>query len=102
MEPNDITSALIGVLDLRLFEIGGTVFTVASFVAVLLVVVGTIVTSRLLQRVVRMLLTRVGLSSEGTTGALGSLVNYATLLVGSFVALQTVGIQLTSAASPRC
>jgi len=94
METRNITDTLTGVLDQRLFEIGGTVFNVASFVALLFVLVGTGWLSRVVQRVVEAMLSRSGLMTESAIGAVGSLVSYATLIVGAFVAFQIVGIDI--------
>ncbi len=82
--------------DVPLFEIGGTRVTAATFVMFVLVIVGSFVVSRLVQRLVARAL-RVGrLSDEGTIGVARNLVHYVVLIVGLGVALQTIGVDLSA------
>lgn len=91
---DQVARAVLETLDFRLFQIGGTIVTVASMITFVLILAGTALASRYLQRGARILLNRVGFGDEATTEAFGSLLNYATLLVGLFLALKMVGIDI--------
>ncbi len=83
-------------LDFRLFEVGGTVVTGASVVTFLVILLVTFSVSRALQRVLARLLVRGGLHREDTLATTRRLLHYTVLLVGFAVALQTIGISLTT------
>ena len=85
-----------GVLDYRLFRIGDTSVTVASLVAAILVLVATYVVARLARRLVSdRLLARTHLSI-GVRYMLGRFTGYTVFVLGSLMALQTVGIRATT------
>jgi small-conductance mechanosensitive channel len=89
-------SAVDGVFDHRLFQIGDTSVTVASLAAALAIVVGSYVLSRLAQRFVsNRLLSRTALSG-GVRYMLGRFTGYFVLVLGSLVALQTIGVRATT------
>jgi small-conductance mechanosensitive channel len=79
-----------------LFEIGGSPVTIASLVTVLLILVGTAWISRIIQRLVGRALRRSGVTEEGTITTILRLMHYVVLIAGGAVALQLIGISLTS------
>jgi small-conductance mechanosensitive channel len=79
-----------------LFEIGGSPVTIASLVTVLLILVGTAWISRIIQRLVGRGLRRSGFTEEGTITTILRLLHYVVLIAGGAVALQVIGISLTS------
>jgi small-conductance mechanosensitive channel len=80
----------------ELFEISGVPVTVASIATFAVIMLVTFLISRGLQRVVRETLARGGLGEQGTVATVSKLLHYLVLFVGLGVALQTVGISLTS------
>jgi len=83
------------VLDARLFMIGDTPVTVSTVLTVLVIVLTTIIASRLIRRAVkRALLRRVG--NEGTIAAINGLLHYVVLAIGLSIGLQTMGLDLTA------
>lgn len=96
MNLRDIAARLRDLLEVRLFEIGGTAITGASVVTFLLVLLATFWVSRVLQRLAERALARGGLKQPGTVATTRRLLHYAILVVGVGVALQTVGISLAT------
>ncbi len=88
-------SSLQGVGSLELVTVGNTVVTVASVLTFLLLLLISFWVSRALQRVVRRALSRSGIT-EGNISAVARLLHYAVLAVGTAVALQTIGISLST------
>ena len=82
------------VLAIKLFEVSGTAVTVATAATVLLVVVATMWTSRIVRKAVRRGFALRGVTDQGTIGLVGNLAHYTVLLVGFGVALQTIGLDL--------
>lgn len=82
--------------DLQLFQVAGTPVTVATLVTVALVLVATLVFSRLAQRGATRLLRRRGLRDEGTVAAVVRLLHYTIVVVGVGVAVETIGIDLST------
>jgi small-conductance mechanosensitive channel len=83
-------------LALDLFEIGGVAVTVASIGTFALIMIAAWVISRGLQRIAASAMGRAGLREEGTVRTTTKLLHYVVLFVGLAVALETVGISLTS------
>ncbi|KPJ77303.1 MAG: hypothetical protein AMS19_12670 [Gemmatimonas sp. SG8_23] len=81
---------------LELFQIGGVPVTVASIGTFVLIMVASFWISRGLQRVMARTLRRSGVDEAGTVNTITQLLHYFVLFVGLAVALQTVGISLTS------
>lgn len=81
---------------LELFQIGGVPVTMASIGTFLLIMVASFWISRGLQRVMARTLQRSGVDEAGTVNTITQLLHYFVLFVGLAVALQTVGISLTS------
>lgn len=78
-------------LDYRLFRIGGAPVTVGSLVAFVAILFVSYLASRLVQRfVVRRLFTHR--LTIGVRYAIGRFLGYFILLIGAFIALETVGI----------
>lgn len=93
----DIVSAVQRILDVRLFEVGGTDVTVASVATFVLLVVLTFWVSRFVQGVLRRTLTRGGVTHQGTVLLVQRGFHYLVLVAGVAVALQTIGISLATA-----
>lgn len=81
-------------LDRTLFHIGGTPISITTAVTVLLIVLGALVTSHLVQHALGRAFRFRGVDREGTARATGRLVHYLIMLIGFGIALQTVGINL--------
>ena len=96
MSLQDIVGAIRNSLDFRLFEVGGTAVTGASVLTFVLVILASMWISRVVQRVVQRALVRGGFTKEDTLATTRRLLHYAVLVVGFGVALQTIGISLTT------
>ncbi|MDH3424745.1 MAG: mechanosensitive ion channel, partial [Gemmatimonadota bacterium] len=96
MNLQEIGLAIRGWLDVRLVEVGGTVITGASLVTFVVIILASFWVSIALQRVLVRVLTRGGLTQEGTQATSRRLLHYAVLLVGGGVALQSIGISLAT------
>lgn len=82
--------------DVNLFTVGGTDFTAASLLKLLLLVMGLFWLASLLRRwTVRRVLTHTPLD-EGSREAFGSVVRYVVIVTGLLLILQNVGVKLTS------
>lgn len=92
----DILQAIRAVLDTRLFEVGGTTVTVASVVTFVVIVIATFWISKLIQRLVGRVLVHGGAHQRGTVALIQRGLHYLVLVSGVAVALQTVGISLTT------
>ena len=92
----DFISAVQRVLDVRLFEVGGTTVTVASVVTFVVLVIATFWFSKLVQRVVGRMLDRGGVRERATIALVQRALHYVVLIAGVAVAFQTVGISLTT------
>ena len=95
MSVGEILQILQEFLAIELFHIGSTSVTVATALAVLLMLIATVWISRVTQRIVGAVLGRAGISRR-TIGTTQSLLHYTLLVVGFTVALQTAGINLTT------
>ncbi len=85
-------------LDHRLFRVGGAPVTVGSLIAFVAILAFSLLVSRLVQRLVatRLLTHRLNL---GVRYAIGRFLGYVILLVGAFIALETVGISVGALAA---
>ena len=92
----DVLQAIRDVLDVRLFEVGGTSVTVSSVVTFVLIVIATFWVSWLVQRIVGRGMLRGGLSERSTVALVQRGIHYLILLAGVAVALQMIGISLTT------
>jgi small-conductance mechanosensitive channel len=92
----DLLQAIRGVLDVRLLEIGETTVTVSSVATFVVIVIATFWISRLVQRIVGRGMERGGFSQRSTVALVQRGIHYLVLLAGVAVALQTIGISLTT------
>lgn len=91
----DMLRALRGVLDLRLFEMGGSVVTVATLLTAGLLLAVTVVSASALSSFIsRTLLKRGG--KPGPVASIATLLRYLVLVIGIGVALETAGINLAA------
>lgn len=93
----DFITAFQQMLDVRLFEVGGTTVTVASVVTFAVIVGATLWVSRLVQGFVGRMLARGGVKEQGTVSLVQRGLHYLVLVAGVAVALQTIGISLATA-----
>ncbi|MDH4044763.1 MAG: mechanosensitive ion channel, partial [Gemmatimonadota bacterium] len=87
---------LTDILDFQLFILGGTPITIGTVIIALVIILLTGVASRIVQRALTRTLVRRGITQEGSLAAGRRLVHYAVMLVGTAVALETVGIDLAA------
>jgi small-conductance mechanosensitive channel len=87
---------LTDILDLRLFTLSGTPITIGTLFTALIIILVSGVVSRVVQRALARTLARRGITQEGSVAAGKRLVHYAVMLVGTAVALETVGIDLAA------
>ncbi len=87
---------LTDILDLQLFTLSGTPITIGTLVMALIILLVTGVASRIVQRGLARALVRRGITQEGSLAAGKRLVHYTVMLVGTAVALETVGIDLAA------
>jgi len=78
-----------------IFHIADKAVSISTLVGVLLIVIATIITSRVLRGAVKRAMMRRG-GREGTVGTINGLIHYAVLITGFGVALETLGIDLTA------
>lgn len=90
----DLLARLGRALNQQLFEVSGTMVTVATALTSLLIVLSSVLVSRLARRTARRVLSRRGLAAEGSAASLLNLLHYLILATGLAVALQTLGIEL--------
>jgi len=93
----DFISSIQQVLDVRLFEVGGTTVTVASVVTFVVLVIATFWVSKLAQGLVGGMLARGGVKEQGTVLLIQRGLHYLVIIAGVAVALQTIGISLATA-----
>ncbi|MDE0185025.1 MAG: mechanosensitive ion channel [Candidatus Poribacteria bacterium] len=87
------------ILGKKLGEIGQVTITPASLATVVLIIVATYWISRLLQRLLRRdVFARIGLR-EGTQATICRVLHYAIMCIGTFIALNQAGINLTGLAA---
>jgi small-conductance mechanosensitive channel len=83
-------------VDIHLFDLAATPITVATLLTFLIIVVMTLVVSKILERATVSALRIRRVRDEGTLGVAQRLVHYAVLVIGISVALQTIGINLNA------
>lgn len=92
-----LSAALSGVrevLDTALFQIGDRPVTIGTLVTTLIVILVTVIVARLVKRGLRRVLSRRGVKDESTVGLVSTLANYAILIIGVGIALQTAGVEI--------
>lgn len=95
MSLNAFALLLRSILETRLFSIGGTEVTVSTIATMLVIVAVSYTLSKVLQRTIRGILAARG-GKAGTVGTITGFLHYSILVIGFAVALQTVGIDLTT------
>lgn len=91
----DILGTLRTVLDFRLFEMGGSVVTIAALLTAGLVLTVTLVAARTLSSFVSRTLLKRG-AKPGPVGTISTLLRYLVLVIGISVSLETAGINLAA------
>ncbi len=86
--------ALQQVLDQPLLMLGGTPVTVGTIAVGVVILLVSIAISVLLQNAMSRALQRRKMGDEGTLAAMRRLVHYAVMLVGTGIALDTIGVNL--------
>ena len=86
--------ALQQVLDQPLLMLGGTPVTVGTIAVAVVILLVSIVISMLLQNAMSRAMQRRKMGDEGTLAAMRRLVHYAVMLVGTGIALDTIGVSL--------
>lgn len=84
------------IFGIEIFHIGETPVTLASIATIAVILLLTYWISRGIQRVLTRAMLRGGLSEQGTVTTVTKLMHYFVLFLGLTVALQTVGVSLTS------
>jgi small-conductance mechanosensitive channel len=84
------------IFGLEIFHIGETAVTLASIATIAIILLLTYWISRGIQRVMTRAMMRGGLNEQGTVTTVTKLLHYFVLFLGLTVALQTVGVSLTS------
>jgi len=92
----EILSLLREIATQPLFKIAGTEVTLFSLILFLLIIIVAFVISALLQRALRGSLSHRFAEKQGTLAAILRLVHYTILVVGLGIALQTIGISLST------
>jgi small-conductance mechanosensitive channel len=83
-------------LDRTLLTIGGTHVTIATLLTLAAIAAGTLLTSWLLRRLVTRLAHLLGATHEGPVAVARRLVHYVVLAVGVSMALQALGLDLST------
>lgn len=96
MNLNEAADRTREVLDLHLFSIAGTSITVATLVLFFMMLVASLVASRIAQAAAGRALRRRHVGDEGAVTVTQRLVHYFVVAVGFGVALHTIGINLTA------
>lgn len=91
----EVLEQVRGILETRLFDIGGTPVTVATLLTVSVILLATVLVSRTVRVAVTRVLERTRAGSRAV-GTITGLLHYILLLVGFGVAIQTVGIDLSA------
>lgn len=86
----------VAVFDYPLFHVGKTTVTVATLLTVLLIMLATLVVTRLADRWLRRVAQRRSMERAGSVAVTARLVHYTILFIGFGVALHTAGIDLTA------
>ena len=82
-------------LSIPLFELGGSQISLASLFVVLLILAGFFIISRIIERGVKNALKNKAID-PGIKGSIARFSRYFTVIVGTFVALDTIGVSLSS------
>ena len=83
-------------LDRTLFEISGTPISITTLVVFVVILVATMIASAILQRIVSRAMKFRGIDQPGSIGVTRRLLHYVTMVVGTCIGLQTIGIDLSA------
>lgn len=83
-------------LDVRLFEVGGTAVSLMTLVTVLILVGVSFLAARIAERAMARVLRRRDVRGMGSVAATARLVRYTVLTVGLGVAVETLGVDLST------
>ncbi len=83
-----------GLFNARMFDLGDTPITIATIFMFILIIVFTVILSRLLQRALARGLRIRGVTAEGTVAMARRLLHYVVMAVGIAVGIETIGINL--------
>lgn len=83
-------------LDRTLFEISGTPISIATLVVFVVILVATMIASAILQRIVSRAMKFRGIDQPGSIGVTRRLLHYVTMVIGTCIGLQTIGIDLSA------
>lgn len=89
-------SWVLDVIHIRLFEIGNTPVTVATLAILMVIITASYFISRFLQRGLRTGFRIRGITDTGSIEVANRLLHYLIMLVGTGIALQTIGINLST------
>jgi small-conductance mechanosensitive channel len=77
-----------------MFDIGGTPVSITTLSTAALIVVGSFILSKLIQKGIRRSLARRGVEHLGAASVVGRLLHYMLMATGVAMAMQTAGVQL--------
>lgn len=86
----------VALLDIRLFELGGTPVTLWTLATVLIIVLLTLVASRVARRALERALAGRGALEQANVAVTSRLLHYVVLLIGIGIALDTLGVNLAA------
>ena len=96
MTTTDVLRMLDIIMNDEIITMAGTPISLATMLTFLIIIFFTFRTSRMLQRLLATAFRIRGIDDPGTVGVLQRLLHYLTAVVGLGVALQTVGINLST------
>lgn len=82
--------------DVHLFDVAGTTITLVTLIAFAVILLATLVISKILEAATVRAFRLRKVTDEGTVGVARRLVHYSVLLIGLGIGLQTIGINLTA------
>ena len=83
-------------LDFPLFRLGSTTVTAATLLTVFIIVIATLIVSRIVKRWLEGVARRRSVEEAGSVHVTARLVHYSILFIGFGIALHTAGIDLTA------
>lgn len=96
MSWQELLEGWIPSFDIPLFRLGDTTVTVATLITASLIVVVTLLLSRLIRRSLDRIADQRSMEKAGTVAVTARLIHYTVMFVGVGIALNTAGIDLTA------
>lgn len=96
MVSGSFLQSLKNVLDVQLFTIAGTPIDIATIVLFVIIVLSTLIVSKLVTRSLIHYFRRTGVRDEGTIAVTARLVHFVILAIGLGVAVHTIGVNLAA------